>query len=92
MLRLGIIGTGWVSDEYIRTFEGNPHTRVTALCRRDMGRAGAKAAQHQLKDCTAVRLAPDDGPGSVATLRAFEHLLFGAVATGMINAAGISAQ
>jgi len=60
-----------------------PHTKL--------GCRGVPTADVSLKDCTAVRLAPDDGPGSVVTLRTFEHLLFGAVATGMINAAMVTA-
>jgi len=53
-LGVGIIGTGGVSDEYIRSFEMNPHTRVIAICSRDKAKAAAKAAQHQLKNCAAV--------------------------------------
>lgn len=53
-LGVGIIGTGWVSDEYIRSFEANPHTRVVAICSRDRDKALAKAAQHHLKNCAAV--------------------------------------
>ncbi len=60
-----------------------PHTKL--------GCRGVPTADVSLKDCTAVRLAPDDGPGSVLILRAFEHLLFGGVATGMINAAMVTA-
>ncbi len=55
-----------------------------------LGCRGVPTADVSLKDCTAVRLAPKDGAGSVVTLRAFEHLLFGAVATGMINAAMVT--
>jgi predicted dehydrogenase len=51
---VGIIGTGWVSDEYIRSFEMNPHTRVIAICSREKGKAQAKAEQHGLKNCAAV--------------------------------------
>ena len=53
-LGVGIIGTGWVSDEYIRSFEMNPHTRVIAVCSRDKEKAQAKAAQFGLKSCAAV--------------------------------------
>jgi alkylation response protein AidB-like acyl-CoA dehydrogenase len=56
-----------------------------------IGCRGVPTADMSMKDCTAVRLAGDDGPGSVATLRSFEHLLFGAVATGVINAAMVTA-
>jgi alkylation response protein AidB-like acyl-CoA dehydrogenase len=56
-----------------------------------VGCRGVPTADVSLKDCDAVRLAPNDGPGSVAALRGIEHLLFGAVATGMINAAMVTA-
>ena len=51
---VGIIGTGWVSDEYIRSFGMNPHTRVIGICSRDRDKAQAKAAQHGLSNCAAV--------------------------------------
>jgi predicted dehydrogenase len=53
-LGVGIIGTGWVSDEYIRSFEMNPHTRVMAICSRDKSRAEEKATRHNLVSCAAV--------------------------------------
>ena len=34
-LKAGIVGTGWVSGEYIRAFEGNPSTELVALCGRN---------------------------------------------------------
>ena len=51
---VGIIGTGWVSGEYIRAFSMNPHTEVIALCSRSREKAEAKAAQYGLKHCTCV--------------------------------------
>ena len=63
---VGIIGTGWVSDEYIRSFEMNPHTRVMAICSRDKEKAQAKAAQHGLKNCAAVT--PPGRPGEAPGL------------------------
>lgn len=56
-----------------------------------MGCRGVPTADISLKECRAVRLSPDDGTGSVATLRGYEHLLFGAVAAGVINAAMVTA-
>jgi alkylation response protein AidB-like acyl-CoA dehydrogenase len=56
-----------------------------------MGCRGVPTADLTLKDCSAVRFAPDDGDGPVTALRGFEHLLFAAVATGMINAAMVAA-
>ena len=56
-----------------------------------MGCRGVPTSDLTLKDCPGVRLASGDGAGSVVTLRGVEHLLFGAVATGMINAAMVTA-
>jgi len=56
-----------------------------------MGCRGVPTADVSLTDCTALRLTPNDGTGPVTALRCFEHLLFGAVATGMINAAMVTA-
>ncbi len=52
-LGVGILGTGWVSDEHIRAFEANPHTEVRAILSRDRARAAAKAKEHALADCRA---------------------------------------
>lgn len=52
-LGVGIIGTGWVSGEYIRAFEGNPHTEVRGLVSRDRARAQAKADAFNAKHCRA---------------------------------------
>ena len=53
-LGVGIIGTGWVSDEYIRAFSMNPHTRVMAICSRQKEKAEAKIRAHGLAGCTVV--------------------------------------
>ncbi len=50
---VGLIGTGWVSNEYIKAFQNNPHCEVAAICSRDRGRARAKAAEHGLNGCAA---------------------------------------
>jgi len=52
-LGVGVLGTGWVSGEYIRAFEGNAHTEVRAILSRDRARAAAKAREHHLVACTA---------------------------------------
>lgn len=52
-LGVGIIGTGWVSGEYIRAFEANPHTEVLALVSRDRARAEAKAQAFRAPHCRA---------------------------------------
>ncbi len=48
-LGVGIVGTGWVSDEHIKAFEQNPHTEVRAIVSRSRERARAKAEQHALR-------------------------------------------
>jgi predicted dehydrogenase len=52
-LGVGIIGTGWVSGEYIRAFQANPHTEVVGLVSRDRVRAEAKAAAFNATHCRA---------------------------------------
>ena len=52
-LGVGIVGTGWVSDEYIRSFSMNKRTEVRAICSRSKDKASQKAAQHGLKHCTS---------------------------------------
>jgi predicted dehydrogenase len=52
-LGVGIVGTGWVSGEYIRAFAANPQTEVRALVSRDKARAQAKAEAFHLPDCRA---------------------------------------
>lgn len=52
-LGVGIIGTGWVSGEYIRAFEADPHTAVVGLVSRDRARAEAKAEAFHLRHCQA---------------------------------------
>lgn len=53
-LGVGVIGTGWVSDEYIHAFAGHPRTRVIALCSRTRDKAKRKADQHDLRSCACV--------------------------------------
>ncbi len=50
---VGIIGTGWVSGEYIRAFQANPHTEVLGMVSRDRARAKAKAEAFQAQHCCA---------------------------------------
>ena len=52
-LGVGIIGTGWVSGEYIRAFESNPHTEVRGLVSRDRERAKAKGKAFHALHCRA---------------------------------------
>ena len=39
VMGVGLIGPGWVASEHIRAFNKNPHTRMVAVCSRDLGRA-----------------------------------------------------
>jgi predicted dehydrogenase len=50
---VGIVGTGWVSGEYIKAFERNGKCRVIGLCSRSRERARTKVAGHGLRDCGA---------------------------------------
>jgi len=52
-LGVGIIGTGWVSGEYLRAFEDNPHTQVRGLVSREKARAEAKAQEYGAAACVA---------------------------------------
>jgi len=52
-LGAGIVGTGWVSGEYIRAFEANAHVEVRGIVSREKARAQAKAAEAGLKACRA---------------------------------------
>lgn len=52
-LGVGILGTGWVSNEHIRAYQRNPHTQVRGLLSRERARAEAKASEHGLADCRA---------------------------------------
>lgn len=53
-LGVGVIGTGWVSGEYIKAFKKNPDCKVIAISSRDRARAAAKAAEHGLSGCLAT--------------------------------------
>jgi predicted dehydrogenase len=52
-LGAGILGTGWVSGEYIKAFELNPHTEVRAILSRDKARAETTAREHGLTKARA---------------------------------------
>ena len=53
ILGAGIIGTGWVSGEYVKAFVKNPHTEIVAICSREKERAQAKINEYGLGRCTA---------------------------------------
>jgi predicted dehydrogenase len=50
---VGIIGTGWVSGEYIRAFQTNPRTEVLGLVSRERARAKAKVEVLNIPRCRA---------------------------------------
>jgi len=47
---VGIVGTGWVSSEYIKAFQDNPQTNVAAICSRSKKRGEEKAREFGLRD------------------------------------------
>lgn len=50
VLKVGIVGTGWVSGEYIRSFSEHPNAKVTAICGTSHEKAQSKAAEYGLTD------------------------------------------
>jgi len=50
ILGVGIVGTGWVSDEYIRSLRMNDNTEIRAICSRKKEKAEAKAQAHGLNN------------------------------------------
>ncbi|MGH9670173.1 MAG: Gfo/Idh/MocA family protein [Terriglobales bacterium] len=52
-LGVGVVGTGWVSDEHIKAFQQNPHSEVRGIASRVKERARAKAGQHGLRGAAA---------------------------------------
>jgi hypothetical protein len=49
-LRVGLIGTGRISDLHAIEYLQNPDARIVALCDRDAGQARAKAAAWGIPD------------------------------------------
>jgi predicted dehydrogenase len=49
-LGVGILGTGWVAGEHIKSYGKNPHCRVVALCSRTREGAEAKARESGATD------------------------------------------
>lgn len=49
-LGVGIVGAGWVAGEHIKSYEKNPHCRVTAICSRTRASAERKVAEHGLSN------------------------------------------
>lgn len=55
----GLIGTGWVSNEYIKAFQQNVHCEVAAICtphdqHAGQGIASARAGKHVLVEKPAA--------------------------------------
>jgi alkylation response protein AidB-like acyl-CoA dehydrogenase len=69
---------------------GGPGTELSPS-QAKLGCRGVPTAELILKECPAVRLAPEGGDEPVAVFRGRVHLLFGAVAAGMVNAALVTA-
>lgn len=49
-LKVGIVGTGWVSGEYIKAFGQNPHAKITAICGTSHEKVRAKVEEYGLTD------------------------------------------
>jgi len=52
-LGVGIIGTGWVSNEHIRAYRQNPYTEVRGIAGSERSRAAAKIQEWNLDHCRA---------------------------------------
>lgn len=74
---VGIVGTGWVSGEYIRAFEADPRTEVRALVSREKDRAHAKAEEFGLTRARAYEHLERmlDDPGIQIVVLATPHPL-----------------
>jgi predicted dehydrogenase len=74
-LGVGIVGTGWVSGEYIRAFEADPRTEVRALVSREKQRAHAKAEEFNLGNARAYEHLEKmlDDPGIQIVVLATPH-------------------
>ncbi|HLK59725.1 MAG TPA: Gfo/Idh/MocA family oxidoreductase [Chthonomonadaceae bacterium] len=49
-LRVAVHGAGWVAGEHIRSYQKNPHARVTAICSRRRESAQTRADEAGLSD------------------------------------------
>lgn len=47
-----LIGAGWVSSQHAAAYRRNPHTRILAICDRDLSKAQQRAAEAGLADVT----------------------------------------
>jgi predicted dehydrogenase len=76
-LGVGIVGTGWVSGEYIRAFEAEPRTEVRALVSREKERAHAKAEEYGITRARAYEHLEKmlDDPGIQIVVLATPHPL-----------------
>lgn len=76
-LGVGIVGTGWVSGEYIRAFEADPRTEVRAIASREKDRAHAKAEEYKLNRARAYEGLEKmlDDPGIQIVVLATPHPL-----------------
>ena len=54
-LGVGIVGTGWVSGEYIKATLHNPHCEVVGICSRTPARAESKIREHHLANCRITK-------------------------------------
>ncbi|NLM18633.1 MAG: Gfo/Idh/MocA family oxidoreductase [Clostridiaceae bacterium] len=52
-LRVGIVGTGWVSDEYIKAFGQNDHVVISAIVGTTLQKAQQKIDLYNIQDAVA---------------------------------------
>jgi predicted dehydrogenase len=52
---VGVLGTGWVSNEHIKAFQANPQAEVIGIVSRDRSRAEAQARTLGLTGCRACQ-------------------------------------
>ncbi len=58
-LGVGLVGIGWCAAQHIKAFIKNPHTRVVALCGRDVERVKQTLAKNEITLPGDVRITTD---------------------------------
>jgi predicted dehydrogenase len=50
-LRVGLVGLGWVSSQYVKGFQANPHCAIRAVCVRDRARGEQALRRYGIEQC-----------------------------------------
>ena len=50
-LKVGILGTGWVAPEYIKSFKNNNYCEIVALCNKNTEKANNIKIKFNLDNC-----------------------------------------